>query len=281
MAIITISRGSFSRGKEVAEKVAKRLDYTNVSREILIEASKEFNIPQIRLDRAIHDAPSILERFTYGKQRYIAYITSALLEHFRMDNVVYHGLAGQFFVKDISHVIKVLIIADIEDRIQTRIRRKWATRSKAIDHLERDDRQRRKWSLTLYGVDIWDPSLYDLVINVRKLNVENAVDFICQTAQLKQFRTTPDSQKAIDDMALAARVKASIVAEYPHCKVTADDDEVIITLHASMSTDPEVVDQVRQRVQRMPDIRSAKVRLVPATFFKQGPYRETAGRDTR
>ena len=38
MAIITISRGSFSKGKEVAEKVAKILGYQCISREILLEA---------------------------------------------------------------------------------------------------------------------------------------------------------------------------------------------------------------------------------------------------
>jgi hypothetical protein len=39
MPIITISRGCYSRGKEVAEKVAKELGYQCLSREILLEAS--------------------------------------------------------------------------------------------------------------------------------------------------------------------------------------------------------------------------------------------------
>ncbi len=69
MSIVTISRGSYSRGREVAEKVAKELNnYECISRDILIETSKQFNIPEIKLIRAIHDAPSILERFTYGKE---------------------------------------------------------------------------------------------------------------------------------------------------------------------------------------------------------------------
>lgn len=72
MSIITISRGSYSRGKEVAEKVAAALGYECISREVLLEASEQFNIPEIKLVRAIHDAPSILERFTYGKERYVA-----------------------------------------------------------------------------------------------------------------------------------------------------------------------------------------------------------------
>ena len=67
MTIITISRGSYSKGKEIAEKTAQKLGYECVSRDVLLEASEHFNIPEIRLIRALHDAPSILERFTYAR----------------------------------------------------------------------------------------------------------------------------------------------------------------------------------------------------------------------
>ena len=52
MSIVTISRGSYSKGKDVAEKLAQKLQYDCVSREILLEASEEFNIPEISLVRA-------------------------------------------------------------------------------------------------------------------------------------------------------------------------------------------------------------------------------------
>ena len=107
MAIITISRGSYSRAKEIAEKLAQELGYGCVSREILLEASEEFNIPEIKLVRAIEDAPSILDRFTQGKERYLAYIRAALLKHAQKDNVVYHGIGGNFLLQGIPHVLKV------------------------------------------------------------------------------------------------------------------------------------------------------------------------------
>ena len=62
MPIITISRGSYSKGKAVAEKVAQKLGYECISRDIILEASEEFNVPEIKLIRAIHDAPGILDR---------------------------------------------------------------------------------------------------------------------------------------------------------------------------------------------------------------------------
>jgi hypothetical protein len=49
-------------GKEVAEKVAEWLGYERIAREVLVEASEQFNIPEIKLLRTIQDTPSILER---------------------------------------------------------------------------------------------------------------------------------------------------------------------------------------------------------------------------
>jgi cytidylate kinase len=267
MSIITISRGSFSRGKEVAEKVAKKLDYRTVSREIILDASEDFNIPEIKLIRAIHDAPSILERFTFGRERYLAQLESTLLDHLRKDNIVYHGLAGHFFVRSISHVLKVRIIADLEDRLRTEMVREKISKEKALEGLKKDDKARRQWSLKLYGVDTWDPSLYDLVLHIHKLTVENAVDIICSTVQLEQFRTTPESQKAMDDLAIAAMVKAKIVKEYPNVKVTARAGEALIHVQASETLESAIIEDIECAARKVPGVRKVRVHLVPTTLF--------------
>ena len=110
MSIITISRGSYSSGKEIAQKVAQRLGYDCISREALLKNSREFNIPEIKLIHAFEEGPSVLDRFTFGKEKYIAYIQAALLNHLRKNNIVYHGFAFHFFVKEIPEVLKVRII---------------------------------------------------------------------------------------------------------------------------------------------------------------------------
>jgi cytidylate kinase len=209
MPIITISRGSYSRGKEVAEKLAQKLGYTCISRDILLEASEQFNIPEIKLIRAIHDAPSILERFTHGKERYVAYIRSTLLKHVQKDNVVYHGLAGHYFLLGISHVIKVRIMADLEDRVQEEMRREKISAEEARNILKKDDDERRRWGIQLYGVDTWDPMLYDLVLHIKSLTVDDAIDLISKAAQLPHFQATPESQRLVDEMAQAAAVEAA------------------------------------------------------------------------
>ena len=211
MSIITISRGSYNRGKEVAEKLAQKLGYQCISREILLEASKEYNVPEIKLIRTIQDAPSILERLTHKKEKYITYIRATLLKHVQKDNVVYHGLFGHFFLQNIPHVLKVRIVGDLEDRVEDEVKREGISADKAREIITRDDDERRKWALYLYEADAWDATLYDLVIHLKTISVDDAVDLICQTRQLPGFQTTSESQQAIDSLVEAARLEMTPV----------------------------------------------------------------------
>ena len=144
MAVITISRGSYSKGKEVAEGVAARLGFECMSRDILLEASDQFNIPEIKLLNAIHDAPSILDRFTHGKVAYITYIQAALLEHVKKGNVVYHGLAGHILLKGIEKVLKVRILADHDLRVAVVMEREKVDKKEARRMISKIDEERRK-----------------------------------------------------------------------------------------------------------------------------------------
>lgn len=191
MSIVTVSRGTYSQGRDVAEKLAQRLGYQCISREIMVEAAKEFNIPELKLVEAMQDPPSILERFTYGKERYLAYFQAVLLEYFQKDNIVYHGLAGHFLVRDVAHVLKVRIIAEMEDRVRLMMERKGVTEEHALRFMKRVDETRRKWSIHLYGIDTHDPTLYDIVIRIKKLSTEERHRYPLPCSRTGSFSADP------------------------------------------------------------------------------------------
>ena len=159
MSIITISRGSYSRGKEVAEKLASRLGYECISRDILLEASDEFNIPEIKLVRALHDAPQVMERFHLGKKRFISFIRSSLLQRVKSDNIVYHGLAGHYFLGKVPGVLKVRINADINDRVKEEMVRENISSDKALYILQKDDEEQQK--MGFFSSMAWTPGTAD------------------------------------------------------------------------------------------------------------------------
>ena len=266
MSIVTISRGSYSRGREVGEKVAEKLGYECISRDILIEASEQFNIPEIKLIRAIHDAPSVLERFTYGKERYVAYIRAALLKHAQQDNLVYHGIAGHFFLQGIPHVLKVRIIAEMENRIKEEMKRKNISEHDARFILKKDDDERRKWGIALYGADTWDARLYDLVLHIDTISVTDAVDIILYSLKRPCFESTSESQRFLDNLALAAQVKAELISELPTVDVTAKDGTVWINMKIPLSQKKSLMEKVKGIAGGVSGVKDTIIDISPIMF---------------
>ncbi len=270
MAIITISRGPYSRGKEIANGVAQRLGYRCIAREVVLDASKEFNIPESRLVRAVHDAPSLLDKNSSGKEKYIAYFRAALLKQLQQDNVVYHGLAGHFFLKGVRHALKVRILANMEDRIQVEMEREKVSREQALRNLKADDAARRKWSLDRYGIDPSDPSLYDLVISTRKTSTDEIADMICKVVGLDRFRTTEESQKTIVDMALAAKVRACLMNIAPEVDVRAEDGFVKVSIGGSLEEEAQRAMEIQRAAEAVPGVKG--VEILEARIVKGVPY---------
>jgi len=262
MSIVTISRGSYSRGQEVAEKLALAAGYECLSRDALLEASEYSDIPEAKLVRAIHDAPSFLERFTYGKERYIAHIRAAIMRHVQKDNVVYHGLAGQFFLQGVPHVLKVRIIASLEDRIEEEMRRENISAEEARRILRKDDEERRRWSLALYGIDTWDSSLYDMVLHIKTMTVEDAVALILHNLE-GPFATTAESQTSLDNLTLAAEVEAALIKRFPSVKASAKDGVVFVSGTAPLSERENVALKAEEMAERVPSVRQVKAHVVP------------------
>lgn len=259
MPIFTISRGSYSFGKLIAETVAQKLGYACIAREGLIEASKEFNVPEVKLLNAFQDAPSIFDRISYGKQKYIAYIQSAILKRLQKDNVVYQGFAGHFFVKNIPHAIKVRIVADLADRAKNLAEQNDLTPQEAISAIKRLDEQRSKWSRILYGIDVSDPIFYNLVLNMQKMSVDDAVDLLAHAASLGNFQTTPESQEAIDDLVLAAEVRAALIGVKFDIDVSVQKGLVYVNTSALRSKKDELKKQMETAVSGIPGIKDFRI----------------------
>jgi hypothetical protein len=112
--------------------------------------------------------------------------------------------------------------------VKEEVRRENISEEKALYILKKDDDERRKWGLQIYGIDTWDSSLYDMVLHIKTLTAEDAAEIICQAVQKSAFKTTPESQKILNNMLLSAKVHAALVKVSPMAKVTADDGFVSI-----------------------------------------------------
>ena len=204
MSIIAISRCSYTHGKDVAEAVAKTLGFTCISREELLDASQEYNMHGLDLAREL---PIFLEQNIFNKYRYISYIRSALLRHLSKDNIVYHGFCENVFLKDIDHVLKVQITADLEDRVKLVMERNGLSRSETLLLLKTLDDARKNWCQKLYKNDLSSMGQYDISFNISKFPRDRAVNIICKAVQLKRFQTTPESSKTMNELFINSETK--------------------------------------------------------------------------
>ena len=233
MAVITISRGTFTGGQELAECLAERLGYQCLSREVILDAATTFGVPVEKFIEAMEKPPSFWERLTGERTDYLNYLRAALSERAMVGNLVYHGYAGHLLLSSIPNVLRVRAIADLETRVQTAMARNNLDRKSAIARVKRIDKERSDWMRFLFGVDWEDPRLYDVVVNISRLGVAGACDLVASVAAMKPFQPNPESTKAMNDLVLASRVWVTLAGNPETAgsslKVTADGGVVTIT----------------------------------------------------
>jgi cytidylate kinase len=263
MGIITISRGSYSRGKEIAEKLSEKLGYQCISREILLQASRDFDVPEVKLLQAIQDAPSVLDRLKHGKKKYIAFIRHAFLEQIQKDNVIYHGLAGQFFTSGLPNILKVRITADFNFRIKVVMKRENVSEEKARQILNKIDEERSKWSMFLYGIDTKSPDLYDIILHIDTITVNDAVEILYNYAKLPCFQTTSESQKKLKDMLIAAKAYSVIVKKFPEASVKCKDGVILISVESSLSVEKVLAKKFSKLLKDIDGVKEVRTFVIP------------------
>jgi len=221
-----------SGGRRLAEMLAEKLHYRCVSREIIIRTADAYGIPEAKLFDAIQKGPSILQKFMFEREHYLAFIQATLCEYAKDDNMIYHGHAGHFLLEGVDHVLRVRIVADMDERVKAAAQQFKLSDKEALKYILKIDKERVKWTRFLYGEDWRSPELYDIVFNLRGMSLEFACEMIEHAVRQPRFRTTPASQRVMQNLLIASRVRATLAGmpgvRLQHVEVQADGDRVVI-----------------------------------------------------
>ena len=262
MAIITIFRGTHGGGKDLAESLAGELGYRLLCREELITtAAKEYGAPENLVESALQQRPGFLEGRGLKKLHYIHCVQSVMARAVQCDNVVYHGQAGHLLLKGIAHHLRLKVIADMEYRVEETMRGGTLTREEAIYRIEESDRLRADWMEWLHGVGTDDPVAYDLTINLEHISIPDACAIIAQTVE-RGFRTTPESQRAVDDLVIASQIRAKIGLDrnISDEKVEVEVQDGVVTINANVRSLGDA-DSVREAVWQTPGVKDVRSKI--------------------
>ena len=213
MTIVAISREMGSGGYEVAAAVAKALGFAYVDREILLHAARVHDVSEEKITDVADRHLSLWERFDEEKRRYLTFIEAAYYSFAEKGNLVTAGRGGPFFLRNVSHAMRVRIIAPFDVRVRRVMAREKIDHKTATGKVRNYDREMVGRIDYLFGLDWTLPENYDLVINTESDAWEFYTDLLVSAARHPRFQPTEESVQRVRDLSLGARVRAAIAQD--------------------------------------------------------------------
>lgn len=226
--------------------VARALDYRYIGPECIDAAASTYSVSTERLRRTLDHTSYPIVMSRRRRERHIAFFLAALISAIAPGKAIYAGHEGHMLVGDVSHIVKIWLTANIQERTVRRADKDGITTAHAHRLLVRRDARRRHWFMKVFGIDGTDPSLFDLIVDLSKVGIDGACEQITKTAGETRFRPVTYSIKSLQDHELACRVKARLIRKFGSIEVIARDGDVTIRSKDISKDNTRRADQVRR-----------------------------------
>jgi cytidylate kinase len=125
--------------------------------------------------------PTITRGHEVEDEVYIEAIESAMKEMAADGDVVFIGRGGHVILKDMPNVLRVGVVASLEDRVKTLMAREAIDSDKAIVTLEQRDQARKHFFKKYFELDDPDnPNLFHFTINSSEISTNYAAEMVIQ-----------------------------------------------------------------------------------------------------
>jgi hypothetical protein len=259
MSSIIISTDFPGMEEQLAPKLAEALGYQYLGPEYLDKVAEDFRVSKGRLAKALAGEASSWATSGRSLQLYLGIVKTAVWEKFLSDNIVCEGLAAHLYIRDISHVLMVRILTDTKLAINRIAVEKAITPKKARKILDKRVHRRRHWSKRNFGLDEFDPSIYDMVLSLSQIEEEKAVEVIKDMAGYRKFQPMTYSLQCTKNGALAARIEASLLPEHPRIKVHVQDGAVILEPGSLRAGKGKQADMLKEKTYKIPGVEYVEV----------------------
>jgi hypothetical protein len=195
--IITINREFASRGSEIAQEVAARLQIPYVDKFLITESAAKSGFS---VDAITATDEQLASRFEYSQAEAAHYYTasdSPLPTSAQIAEVQFQlirelsekgpclivGRCANYLLRERTDVLDVFVHAGRDYRVQATMKDLQLSERSAVRLLRRTDKARKAYYRNYTGMDWNDPNSYHMVLNSDRLTQEVCVDLICRAYQ--------------------------------------------------------------------------------------------------
>ena len=200
MAVITFSRLYGTGARELGHRLAGKLGYAYIDKELLAMLSKRVGTTPGDLE-AFEDEGSDVSKISADllrtrypklissdieKEDYIRALTSLIEELANRDNVIIVGRGGQCILANCPVAYHFRLVADLTYRVKIlkEVRKlDYGSDEALIKIMQTEDERKKNYMRKNFHVHWDDSSLYHLIINLSKVPVALAEQFILETVK--------------------------------------------------------------------------------------------------
>lgn len=252
MAIITLSRQVAAHGDEVAQELAKQLNYKFITRKDIENRIIELGFPESKMQKYDERKPGFFASLVKDRDEYLNYVQYAILEAAEQKNVIIIGRGAFAVLQKVPNNISVRLVADQKTRISRLMKEFDWNEKQAMQRIQESDTNRKGYHDSFFNVDVNASENFHLVLNTGLVSIEDSAKIIAglvqQTVTVKQEE---EGNQKLDALLTAQKIvnklyfECKIKIEFMH--VTIEDKTVV--LHG-ISDSPALIEQAMQIIRQ-------------------------------
>jgi len=213
MALITITESYGCNGVEIARRVAETLGWPLVDDVVLRERIVAQGFAAEEVERLDEKTPGFFELFFRTRPHvFVRVLESAVYEAARAGEGVIVGHGSQVLLQEFDCAFHVRLFDSETRRAEALARRSGMDPEAARRLIRQRDRDRAGFLKFAYRIDWDDPSLYDLVIHLQKLDVKAASELIVTAARAESLKECSlGALEAMERLELEKRIRAELI----------------------------------------------------------------------
>ncbi|MEW6016052.1 MAG: cytidylate kinase-like family protein [Candidatus Zixiibacteriota bacterium] len=180
--IVTVSRQRGSRGAYLAERLAEKLGYQLLHREVIDHICNSTGYRRQMIESLDNKVRSRIELWFEGvfkglyvdSSDYFRHLYKVMVSIAELGGVVVVGRAANFILGR-DRVFSIRVVAALPRRLENLIQYQNLTREQAERDIRETDRERQEFVRSHFRQDIDSPGAYDLVINTTYIDLESAL----------------------------------------------------------------------------------------------------------
>ena len=198
MAVITISRQFGAGGKTLGKMIADKFGYTFADSTIIKMVAEMANVSTHFVETVEREAGGKFSKFisrTVSKplvervlkdergyideEIYLDYLVLIIAQMADDGDVVILGRGSQYILNDHPDAYHILLIDEFKSRVQFMQSHYDLSESRAASVVKGEDKRRKSLYQKLGKADYDNPFLYHLVLNMSRVNLDKALQLVC------------------------------------------------------------------------------------------------------